>query len=196
MPVLWPQGIIDRMPPTLPPAVIDAAIDYVLRNEGLTYVDAVDDRGGPTRYGITLVTLTRWRGQQASAQDVASLTLAEARSIYRVRYWAPLRLGELADMGLATAVLDIAVLCGPSTAAKLLQRAVGAKGDGILGSRTLAATNTAPATETMQRLHQGLVAYLTAIAQRDATQAKWLPGWLQRARRMLTLPLGKSWMIV
>ena len=53
------------------------ALDLVLRHEG-GYVDHPRDPGGATNRGITIATLSIWRGKQVTKQDVRDLSLAEA----------------------------------------------------------------------------------------------------------------------
>ena len=63
----------------------DQILDDVIRREG-SYVHDPQDRGGPTKYGITQRTLRAWRGQAVTAEDVRQVTRDEARAIYRRRY--------------------------------------------------------------------------------------------------------------
>jgi len=51
------------------------------------YVDHPSDPGGATNMGITIATLSAWRGKPVSKKDVKELTHNEALSIYRARYW-------------------------------------------------------------------------------------------------------------
>ena len=59
---------------------IDALIDDILVREG-GFVNHPADRGGPTHYGITQATLSRWRQQPVTVQDVQALTLEEAAQL-------------------------------------------------------------------------------------------------------------------
>lgn len=63
-------------------------LDDLIRREG-GYVDNPDDRGGPTKYGITIRTLSTARGTQATKEDIYNLTEIEARDIYESMYVAP-----------------------------------------------------------------------------------------------------------
>jgi lysozyme family protein len=64
-------------------------IDDILRREGSKYTNYPEDRGGPTKYGITLTTLRSIRGPDVTAHDVAALTEAEAVDIYERIYLKP-----------------------------------------------------------------------------------------------------------
>lgn len=109
----------------------------LLRHEG-GYVDHPRDPGGATNYGITIATLSSWRGQPVSKTDVRNLTKEEAIAIYKARYWDTI-CGDDLPSGLDYAVYDYSVNSGPGRAAKELQRVVGAKVDGAVGPMTLAA---------------------------------------------------------
>ena len=61
----------------------DAIIDGILDAEGRVYTNRAADRGGPTKFGITIKTLSNWRGRVADAREVELLSEAEPRSIYR-----------------------------------------------------------------------------------------------------------------
>lgn len=105
---------------------------------GATYTDNPLDSGGPTKFGITLATLSNWRGCACSAADVQALTAAEAYDIYKADYWAAV-CGDQLPGGVDLIVFDSAVNMGPGVAVQMLQQALGIIGDGKLGPQTLAA---------------------------------------------------------
>lgn len=110
----------------------DSIITDIIRAEGSAYTNDPSDRGGPTRWGITQATLRAHRGQAVTPEDVAALTEAEAREIYLRRYWQSPGFANLGDVSMliAAEVMDTGVNCGPSTAAKFLQRLLNALNDG------------------------------------------------------------------
>lgn len=61
--------------------------DIITREGG--YVNNPNDLGGPTKYGITLATLSEWRNTACSALDVEQLTEQEASDIYEAKYAKP-----------------------------------------------------------------------------------------------------------
>lgn len=80
------------------------------------YVNDPLDQGGPTKYGVTIPTLSTHRGYQVGAADIQALELAEAVEIYRVAWWDHPRL-ELSKwpaeyVRLAEVVLDAAPMFG------------------------------------------------------------------------------------
>lgn len=123
------------------PIAFSAALAEVLRHEG-GYVDHPSDPGGATNLGITINTLRDWRGGEVSKADVEALTEEEAAKIYRALYWDRIG-GDDLPPALAFMVFDAAVNHGPGRAAQFLQRAVGAKPDGAVGPKTIAAAQAA-----------------------------------------------------
>lgn len=102
------------------------------------YSNLPADRGGPTNHGITLATLSDWRGHPCFASDVQALTQTEATAIYRARYWAPIA-GDKLPEGVDLITFDCAVNQGPGTAAMVLQGVVHVPEDGHVGPQTLGA---------------------------------------------------------
>lgn len=119
----------------------DEVIQYVLEDEG-GYVDHPSDPGGATNMGITRRTLADWRGvvpyTKLDKSEVKNLTKAEAKAIYKARYWDVIK-GDLLPSGIDYAVFDFALHSGPAKAVNTLQRLVGVEVDGLLGNKTLAA---------------------------------------------------------
>lgn len=93
-----------------------------------------DDPGGTTKWGISQRAYPR--------EDIANLTEARARELFRADYWQPCRCDEMPD-SLAVAVADSAFNQGVGTAITLLQEAVRANPDGRMGPNTLAAVRAA-----------------------------------------------------
>lgn len=108
---------------------------YLLAHEG-GYVDHPHDPGGATNFGITIGTLSNWRGRKVSKREVKELTREEAMQIYKAQYWDTIRADEL-PMGVDYCCYDYSVNSGPSRSARELQRVVGASVDGVVGLETL-----------------------------------------------------------
>jgi len=125
--------------------MFERAFDKLIQIEGIDS-DHPDDSGGRTRYGITDEVA------QAHGYDVRSLTLEQAKRIYRADYWDHMMLDRVAEISkqLAYELFDTGVNQGTALAARYLQRALNVlnqKGklyrdlrvDGQLGTKTLAA---------------------------------------------------------
>lgn len=123
--------------------VRDLAEEIVAREGG--FANDPDDPGGATKYGVTLVTLRRVRGQ-ADEADLQALTRADAVEIFIEYYFNRPRIGEL-PRALQASVFDMYVNAG-ANAVRILQRLLGEMGqvvaiDGDIGPQTVAATKAA-----------------------------------------------------
>jgi lysozyme family protein len=121
----------------------EKALERILKHEG-GYVNHPRDPGGATNLGITQRTLDAARMQMMDAglpANVRDLTRKQAGDIYWRFYWTPAAYiaGDYADFALKFQLFDAYVNHSPSTVVKLLQRAVGAKDDGVMGPQTRAA---------------------------------------------------------
>jgi uncharacterized protein (TIGR02594 family) len=110
------------------------------------YVDNPQDPGGATNMGVTIGTLSRWRGRQVSKDEVKALTRDEVWKIMKAYYYDLVR-GDDLPLPVAVAAHNAAVLSGPSASARFLQRALVQMGikvtvDGAIGRETTAAVAT------------------------------------------------------
>ncbi len=160
---------------------IDAAIDRILEREG-GYVDRPEDRGGPTKFGITLETLVSWRfPNRVTPEDVRELRIEEAREIYRARYITGPKFHELSDVRLFGLLADSGVNHGPQRAVMWLQAAAGAKVDGSMGSQTLAAVSRYDASTLYKRILCARLRFYAHIVAKDRSQAIFIEGWVNRS---------------
>lgn len=113
------------------------SLEIILRWEG-GFSNSPKDPGGATKLGITLRTLTEWRGRPVTLDEVRALTVEDVTPIYRARYWDECRCAEMPN-GLDLVVFDCAVNQGPARAKRLLQRTLRVVEDGILGPMTVGA---------------------------------------------------------
>lgn len=139
----------------------DRAVAHVLASEG-GYVDHPSDPGGATNRGITLATLSRWRGRHVTRDEVKGLSEAEARQIYRRFYWDRVRGDEL-PAGLDLAVFDFAVNSGDARAARMLQGLLGLPEDGLIGPKTVAAALAADSAATIRNLTRARLDFLSRL---------------------------------
>lgn len=163
----------------------------IAREGGGQYTDRASDLGGPTRWGITLQTLSDSRGYACQADDVFHLSEAEARAIYRKRYINDPGFEQIIHEPLRALLADYGVNSGPKAAVKALQIVVGTKTDGILGPLTLAAVEKAGAPSVYWNLLKWRMRFLVKLALQDPvvvtmrkahpdTQLENLAGWLNR----------------
>lgn len=148
----------------------------VLQAEGWdTYTDTPGDRGGPTKYGITLATLSAYRGHPCIAADVQALGEPEALDIYRANYWHPVA-GDQLPPGVNLMTFDCAVNQGPGHAVRWLQAAAGAPVDGVIGPATVGAILRADS----QALLQVFKAERLASYKQNTEWEQFGKGWTAR----------------
>ena len=158
---------------------VDALIEDVITREG-GFVDHAFDRGGPTKFGITKATLSRWRGRAMTTADVKALDAGEARDIYQALYVDQPVFATLPEP-LRTQVVDFGVHSGPAQAVRALQRVLGERDDGILGPVTRAALAGQDVTRVAREVWQARVRFLAhVIAVRPTTSTPFIDGWLNR----------------
>lgn len=151
-----------------------------LREREGGWVNVAADRGGATKWGITISTLAFERAAPITAADIAALSWEEAASIYQRRYLDGPGISRL-PAALQDVMLDFAVMSGPHLAILALQECLGVvKPDGVIGPITLAAAVTIPAPTTLIRIIKWRVMMIARICRRDPSQLVFLGGWLSR----------------
>ena len=101
----------------------DTILSEILTREG-GYVDHPHDRGGCTNFGVTLQTLSDWRGRPVTCEDVRALTRDEALTIYRELYVRRPGFEAVDHPRLRALVVDYGVHSGPRAAIRALQGAI------------------------------------------------------------------------
>ena len=150
-------------------AKFEDAIDTVLQNEG-GYVNDPNDPGGETNYGISKRTYPH--------VDIKNLTLEDAKAIYRRDFW---KFDGVVSQPVATKLFDAYVNMGHQ-AIKLAQRLVDVAEDGWYGGNTEHAINEMEPSKFLTYYRQYLVNYYVNLATQRPALAKFLNGWLKRAR--------------
>lgn len=110
-------------------SAFDRAFNLTIDHEG-GYSHDPRDPGGETKFGISKRSYPR--------ENIATLTIERAKSIYRADYWNAIKGDDLPE-ALAVLLFDGAVNHGVKTAIRMMQRAVGAKDDGVIGPLTIEA---------------------------------------------------------
>ncbi len=95
----------------------DQCLERVLAHEG-GYTNDARDPGGPTNFGITIYDYRKYVKRRATAADVQRMSLAEAKGIYRSKYWDALRCDDL-PAGVDYTVFDYGVNRGSDARGKL-----------------------------------------------------------------------------
>lgn len=171
---------------------IDEMINDVLAHEG-GFVNHPNDQGGPTNFGITQATLSRFLERAATVEEVRKLDVDTARDIYQHRYYEKPRINKL-PAAIQPFVFDCAVNHGPRRAIKFVQQLCNEYGtgplvaDGLMGpvSKAAAAQCYSGMGDWMlPALVEERIMFYHAIVARNPDQKVFLKGWLRRARSFL-----------
>lgn len=177
--------------------VFEKAHAFVAKWEG-GLDDDPRDPGGITHWGVCISFLRDFAKQNASflgsigvigpvtADTIRNLTKEQAKKIFRFEFWDHNHCEEIAKTSprLAEAFYDTSVNMGKVAAAKLLQTAVGAKSDGIIGPKTLQAvrdTGDFMAAAALIELRKNR--YLQIVDKRPTSKC-FLKGWLNRCNAL------------
>lgn len=182
--------------------LVEKIIEDIIRAEGHQYTNHPNDRGGPTKFGITLATLrSHLNDPSLGADDVQALTIETARRIYFDRYVVTpgfvhvLAISEVVGIE----VIDSGVNCGQQRAARWLQRALNAFNrsyrnppdyaeiteDGRIGPKTLSTLSDFFAVRGKMNGEKVLVralnslqgAHYLALGTNNPTQEQFMFGW-------------------
>lgn len=159
------------------------AFDY----EGRVYENVPGDRGGPTKWGVTVGRVATIKGVKLPkagtaaynrlVEDLKALTPDEIKAIYKRDYWDAVR-GDDLPPGVDFAVADFGLNSGPSRAAKYLCRCLGKVQSGTLNNEVIQAARKADAVDLVNAYCDARVSFLRSIGV--GTQAKFIKGWLNR----------------
>lgn len=176
----------------------DQIITDILRREGWDrYTNIASDRGGPTKWGITLAAWCDYKHDPTlGAQHVQAITELEARAFYRFKHIVEPGFDKVQDPYLRELLIDAGVNHGPRHPSKWVQWAAEVPQDGKLGPISLAAINAAAPLELFLwvcsfrvrlygRLTSGDPALKAARAVGYRLQAEFTAGWCNRIAEFL-----------
>lgn len=148
------------------------ALRRLLADEG-GYSNHPRDPGGPTNFGITIIDYRKYVNPAATAADVKAMKLAEAKTIYRAKYWDALRCDDLPP-GVDYAVFDYGVNSGISRAGKVLRRVMGLPDDDWrVSDAVLIAARQREAAKLAAAICDERLAFLKRLATWDAFGVGW-----------------------
>lgn len=174
------------------------AAPWIFDREG-GYVDSEVDRGGTTKYGISLRYLRETADGDLDGDgdidgdDIRLLTRDHALTLYRRDYWTANGC-EIFPPALALCLFDAAVHHGGRTARKLIQQGLGIIADGIFGPQTLAAVQAVE--DDVDRQRRAITEYGAQRAVRmcriivdDRSQQVFITGWYRRLMLLVAAAL-------
>ncbi|PKG73160.1 peptidoglycan-binding protein [Shewanella sp. GutCb] len=154
--------------------IYPVAFNWIITAEG-GHSNHAADRGGETLYGLSR--------RAYPYLDFNTLTLDKVQRIYHRDYWRVCRCDELPNV-LAIAVFDAAVNHGPRMAVEMLQRAIKAKPDGIIGPNTLAAIDCHNHNDLLTLYLARRGRKYARIVINDPSQTAFLLGWMHRVTKL------------
>ena len=159
----------------------DKLITHIFAVEGEIYTNRRNDRGGPTKFGITLATLRRYRqDDNLQAIDVENLTAPEAKQIYYKLFYVPVGGDEIISDKASVLMFDVGVNSGDYTAVKMAQKIVNAGIDGVIGPKTIKAINGCDELVFVREFIQAQQIRYIDIVKAHPEQIENLRGWINR----------------
>lgn len=153
----------------------DLAFDALLGHEG-GFVDNPKDPGGATRWGIT-ERVARANGYTGPMQE---LPVDLAKRIARTEYWDAVKADKLPE-ALRYPMFDAAYNSGVTQATWWLQRALGVKEDGYIGTQTILAALQASPERVKSRMLGMRLQFMTNLP----TWGAFGKGWARRIAALL-----------
>lgn len=155
----------------------DKAFDLLIGNEG-GYVNNHKDPGGETNWGITKTVAVA----NGYAGDMRIMPKETAKQIYKKMYWDKLKCEQL-PFFVAFQLFDAGVNHGNSQAVKFLQRALLIVDDGVIGAKTIAATNSLDDLQIVLLFNVERINFYTNLK----TFSTFGNGWMRRIASNLKL---------
>ncbi len=146
------------------------------------------DTGGWTIGGVARNKHPAWPGWRLvdKGERRLAVLMPYLKAFYRVKFWDPVRANDLPP-SLKIRIFLMAVVSGVGRTARLLQTAVGAKPDGIIGSKTLASVFALPVGRVIERMCLAEILFYRDLANRYASKRKFLRGWINRSTKTIDL---------
>lgn len=142
------------------------SLKWLLQDEG-GYTNDPSDSGGATNYGITIGDYRKYIKPDATANDVKTLTVAQAQGIYKSKYWDSLSCDDLPS-GVDNACFNYGVLAGIGRPRNDLKKF----------------SHITDPVKLIDAICDEMKAFLTSISQPGSKNNKFRKGWLSRADRL------------
>ena len=166
-------------------ANIDKLIPHIIKWEGGSkFTNDPLDRGGATKYGITLNTLQSIHYDinhdgKVNVDDVKSLQLDDFKHILKSQYWDRWKADDIVNQSIANLLVDWTWGSG-KWAITISQSLLGVPADGVVGMKTINALNGTNQKDIYNKVWQARKEFYEKIVKNNPSQSKWLRGWLNR----------------
>lgn len=170
-------------------ANIEKLIPHIIKWEGGSkFTNDPLDRGGATKYGITINTLQSNHYDinhdgKVSVDDVKSLQLDDFKYILKTQYWDRWKADLIDNQSLANLVVDWLWGSG-KYGITIPQSLLGVPADGVVGNVTINALNGTNQRNIYNKVWEARKQFYHDIVKSNPSQAKWLHGWLNRLNNL------------
>lgn len=165
-------------------------VDWIIEKfEGTKFTDRKNDRGGPTKFGVTLKLFSAFMGREMTVEALKSMERSMAIDILHSEFCFKPKLSAIHDERVKLCAIDFAIHSGPVQAVRSVQYAseMAAPHDGVLGPQTQAALNLAVAADVHRKMLAYRLRFLSDLVKADPTQADHR-GWWNRIATLMELP--------
>ena len=145
--------------------------------EGKKYTNRRSDRGGPTKWGVTIGTYREVFGSSRTIADLKNLTEEEWDTVFR-RFWNRWRADQIESQSVANLLVDWVWGSG-KYGIVYPQQVLGVTPDGIVGPKTLKALNDADPSTLFSALWKRRKLHFENVASAPGQEVN-LSGWLNR----------------
>jgi len=164
-------------------ANIELLAPSIVKWESDKYVNDPLDKGGPTKYGITLAT---WKSVgvdkdgdgDIDANDVKLLTKGDFSRVLR-QYWDRWQADKIFNQSIADILVDWVWGSG-KWGIVIPQRLLGLNADGVVGPKTIAAVNAQDPKKFFDQIFAARVKFINDIVANNPSQKKFIKGWMNR----------------
>lgn len=163
-------------------ADINKLAPKILKWEG-GYGNFAEDKGGPTKFGITLATWQQMGEDKdgdgdIDAEDIKVLNASDFTLVFK-RFWDKWQADKINNQSIADFLVDWYYNSG-KWGIKIPQRVLGVSQDGVVGSETIKAINSSDPEELFAELWGARKEFLLNIVKNNPSQKKFIKGWLNR----------------
>lgn len=137
------------------------------------YSNHPNDYGGETNFGISKRSYPNL--------DIKNLTRDDAITIYKRDFWDRYRIEEIKNQEIANYIFDMLININPIKVGNIVQKALGIKVDGIIGSKTIFEINSSNTIILFFNLRLNRIKHYNELAASDESQLPNLVGWIRRA---------------
>ena len=168
-------------------AEFEKYIDKLLLLEG-GFAKLKNDKGGATKYGVTLQTWKEFGYDKdgdgdIDEEDIKKLTPEEAKMIAKKVFWDYFKADQIQNQSIAEFIADWGYNSGRTTIARKVQTLMGLKADGIFGTITLGKINSSNQETLFNLLKQSRLDFVKKIVEHEPTQSVFYKGWVNRIQK-------------